>query len=211
MFTGIVESVGHIAVLARRGADVRLCVAAPAMGLDQVKIGDSIAVSGVCLTVTEIAQDSFWVDVSAATLSCTTLGRLTVGDVVNLEQAVTPSTRLGGHFVTGHVDGIGVVQGWDQVGDSYRLTIDLAGTLMRYVATKGSICIDGVSLTVNGVWNTGFEVNIIPHTRDVTTFKSFARGRAVNVEIDLVARYVERLLVASARGAPFPAGMQEVS
>lgn len=198
MFTGIVESVGHIAAIERRGADARLGIAAPGLALDRVNLGDSIAVSGVCLTVTDVADGVFWVAVSAATLSCTTVGQYEVGTPVNLEQAVMPTTRLGGHFVSGHVDGVGVVQTWEPVGDSYRLCIELPAALMKYVASKGSICVDGVSLTVNRVQDTNFEVNIIPHTREVTTFKHFAPGRRVNIEIDLVARYVERLLACGA-------------
>lgn len=209
MFTGIVESVGHIAAIERRGTDARLGIAAPALELNRVKLGDSIAVSGVCLTVTELEANTFWVDVSAATLSCTTLGQYGVGDFVNLEQAVTPVTRLGGHFVSGHVDGVGVVQTWEPVGDSYRLCIELPMGLTKYVAPKGSICADGVSLTVNRVWDASFEVNIIPHTREVTTFKRLAPGRTVNIEIDLVARYVERLLACGANTFQAQPCMQE--
>lgn len=211
MFTGIIESVGQIAVMERSGADAQLCIAAPELVLDKVKIGDSIAVSGVCLTVTELARGAFWVDVSAATLSCTTLGRVDVGEPVNLEQAVTPSTRLGGHFVSGHVDGVGVVQTWEPVGDSYRLGIELPTTLIRYIAPKGSICVDGASLTVNRVWDASFEVNIIPHTLDVTTFNGFIQGRRVNIEIDVVARYVERLLAYRESQVSSPACLQDVS
>lgn len=209
MFTGIVESVGHIAAIERRGADARLCIAAPGMALDRVNSGDSIAVSGVCLTAMNVSDGAFWVDVSAATLSCTTLGESAVGKPVNLEQAVTPTSRLGGHFVSGHVDGVGVVQTWEAVGESYRLCIELPAALMKYVAPKGSICVDGVSLTVNRVWDRSFEVNIIPHTRDVTTFRHFGPGRSVNIEIDLVARYVERLLACGANLIKASADSQE--
>lgn len=209
MFTGIVESVGHIAAIERQGTDARLCIAAPGLALDRVNSGDSIAVSGVCLTATNVSDGAFWVDASAATLSCTTLGQFAVGEPVNLEQAVTPTSRLGGHYVSGHVDGVGVVQAWEPVGESYRLCIELPAALMKYVAPKGSICVDGVSLTVNRVWDRSFEVNIIPHTRDVTTFRHLSPGRGVNIEIDLVARYVERLLACGANLIKASADSQE--
>lgn len=208
MFTGIVESVGHVAAVEQRGTDARLSIAAPAMDLSGVRAGDSIAVSGVCLTVTDLDPGAFWVDVSAATLSCTTLGGFRAGTLVNLEQAVTPATRLGGHLVSGHVDGVGVVDVWEAVGGSYRLVIELPEQMAKYVAPKGSICVDGVSLTVNTVSSAGFEVNIIPHTREATTFKTLTPGRAVNIEVDLVARYVERLLTASAAHPPVFSSVQ---
>lgn len=210
MFTGIIERVGQIAAVERSGADARLGITAPGMALDKVNIGDSIAVNGVCLTVTDLEQGAFWVDVSAATLSCTTLGHFHVGEPVNIEQAVTPSTRLGGHLVSGHVDAVGIVQTWEAVGDSYRLGVDLSTTLIRYIAPKGSVCVDGASLTVNRVWDASFEVNIIPHTLNVTTFNGFTRGRRVNIEIDVVARYVERLLAFRESQTSSPACWQDL-
>jgi len=194
MFTGIIESIGTIARIERRGGDVRLHVDAGALGLDDVKLGDSISVSGVCLTAVEIDGAVFTVDVSTETLARTTLGALGDGDPVNLEKAMRLSDRLGGHLVAGHIDGVGRVVSIESDARSQRWLFELPAALARYLAPKGSICIDGVSLTVNEVDGARFGVNLIPHTIDVTTFKARRTGDAVNIEVDLLARYVEQLL-----------------
>jgi len=194
MFTGIIESIGTIARIERRGGDVRLHVDAGSLGLDDVKLGDSISVSGVCLTAVEIDGAVFTVDVSTETLARTTLGALRDGDPVNLEKAMRLSDRLGGHLVAGHIDGVGRVVSIESDARSQRWLFELPPALARYVAPKGSICIDGVSLTVNEVDGARFGVNLIPHTIDVTTFKTRRTGDAVNIEVDLLARYVEQLL-----------------
>lgn len=194
MFTGIIESVGTIARIERSGGDVRLHVDAGSLGLDDVKLGDSISVSGVCLTAIGIDGGVFAVDVSVETLARTTLGALRSGDPVNLEKAMRLSDRLGGHLVAGHVDGVGRVVSIEPDARSQRWQFDLPTELARYLAPKGSICIDGVSLTVNEVDGARFGVNLIPHTIDVTTFKSRSAGDPVNIEVDLLARYIEQLL-----------------
>ena len=193
MFTGIIESIGTIARIERRGGDVRLHVDAGSLGLDDVKLGDSISVSGVCLTAVEIDGAVFTVDVSTETLARTTLGALRDGDPVNLEKAMRLSDRLGGHLVAGHIDGVGRVVSIESDARSQRWLFELPAALARYLAPKGSICIDGVSLTVNEVDGARFGVNLIPHTIDVTTLGERKVGDAVNIEVDLVARYVERL------------------
>ena len=194
MFTGIIESVGAIARIERSGGDVRLHVDAGSLGLDDVKLGDSISVLGVCLTAVEIDGAVFTVDVSTETLARTTLGALGAGSPVNLEKAMRLSDRLGGHLVAGHIDGVGRVVSIEPDARSQRWLFELPPALARYLAPKGSICIDGVSLTVNEVDGARFGVNLIPHTIDVTTFKARRTGDAVNIEVDLLARYVEQLL-----------------
>ena len=193
MFTGIIEATGRIARIEPRGGDVRLVVEAGSLGLDDVAIGDSISVSGVCLTAIALDGDTFAADVSNETLSVTSLGALAVGAAVNLEKAMRLSDRLGGHLVSGHVDGVGRVVSVEPDARSQRWTFELPAELARYVASKGSIAIDGVSLTVNEVDDRRFGVNLIPHTVEVTTFRDRRAGDSVNIEVDLVARYVERL------------------
>jgi riboflavin synthase len=193
MFTGIVQAVGRIASREPRGADARLVIDAAALGLDDVAIGDSIAVAGVCLTAVAIDAATFAADVSIETLRLTSLGSLRAGDAVNLEKSLRLADRLGGHLVSGHVDGVGTVARIDDDGASQRWTFDAPAALLRYIAVKGSICIDGTSLTVNTVSADGFGVTLIPHTLDVTTFGARRVGAAVNLEVDLIARYVERL------------------
>ncbi|HYQ72942.1 MAG TPA: riboflavin synthase [Gammaproteobacteria bacterium] len=202
MFTGIIQSVGSIAALEQRGGDLRLGIQTGKLLLEDVALGDSIAVSGVCLTVVELADDRFSADVSGETLQRTIIGDLGVGDPVNLEKALTLATRLGGHLVSGHVDGIGKVSARRQDSRSVQFTIQAPDELARYVAVKGSICVDGVSLTVNAVSGAAFELNIVPHTLEETTLAGFRVGRRVNLEVDLIARYLERLLQGEAAARP---------
>ena len=198
MFTGIVQSVGRVARFEQRGGDVRLSIAANDLGLDDVAIGDSICVSGVCLTAIALDGTTFVADVSVETLSCTTLGALKTGACVNLEKSLRLMDRLGGHLVSGHVDGIGKVASMTPDARSQRWMFELPPALARYVAAKGSVCVDGVSLTVNEVEGNCFGVNLIPHTIEVTTLRDKQVGDAVNIEVDLIARYVERLAAATA-------------
>lgn len=194
MFTGIIEGVGQLAVHESRGGDARLIVNVGSLPFDAVQLGESIAVNGVCLTVVAFDAQSFQADASNETLSLTTLGGLAAGAVVNLERAMRPTDRLGGHLVSGHVDGVGTVLDiqHDARAQCWRFSAPVA--LLKYIAKKGSICVDGVSLTVNEVDGEGFEVALIPHTVANTAFAQTAVGGAVNLEIDLLARYVERLL-----------------
>lgn len=192
MFTGIVAAVGRIAASRPRGDGVRLRVDAPDLDLEDVAIGDSIAIQGVCHTVVAKDPAGFEVDTSRATLDVTT--GLEAGREVNLEKSLRLSDRLGGHLVQGHVDGVGTVLAFEDLGASYRLVIEAPASLARFIARKGSICVDGVSLTVNGVEGARFDINIIPHTRDVTTLGRLVPGARVNLEADMLARYVERML-----------------
>jgi riboflavin synthase len=198
VFTGIVQDMGRIVALEPRAGDVRLRVAVERLPLDAVRSGDSIAVSGVCLTVVEHDAGGFAADVSNETLSLTTLGDLAPGSSVNLEPALRAGDPLGGHLVSGHVDGVGRVVSLAQDARSWRIRFETPPDIARYVARKGSIAIDGVSLTVNEVEGREFGINIIPHTWQVTTIGGYAPGRRVNLEIDPIARYVERLLAAGA-------------
>jgi len=194
MFTGIVQDVGQIVTLERRGGDVRLRIAVDRLSLAATRAGDSIAVSGVCLTALEIDTKGFSADVSNETLSLTTLGTLEVGSRVNLEPALKAGDALGGHLVSGHVDGLGEVLEVREDARSVRMRFACPPSLAKYFARKGSVAIDGVSLTINDVGPREFSVNLIPHTQEVTTLGEFKPGRRVNLEVDQVARYVERLL-----------------
>ena len=196
MFTGIIQTVGRIARIERRGGDVRLIVDTATLDMSDVALGDSIAVGGVCLTAVELGAQSFAADVSNETLSLTTFGQLGPGSRVNLEKALRLADRLGGHMVSGHVDGLGKVVSVTHDGRSQRWTFEVPANLARYIAAKGSICIDGTSLTVNEVSSSRFGVNLIPHTVEHTTFADRKAGDLVNLEVDVVARYVERLLGA---------------
>lgn len=198
MFTGIVQAVGRVAAIERRGGDVRLVIDSAGLGLGDVAPGDSIAVAGVCLTAIELDGPCFAADVSVETLDHTTLGALRAGDPVNLEKALRLADRLGGHLVSGHVDGVGKVLDVREDARSQRWTFEAPAALARYIATKGSICIDGTSLTVNEVEGARFGVNLIPHTVECTTFRVRRPGDAVNLEVDMVARYVERLMAGVA-------------
>jgi riboflavin synthase len=193
MFSGIVQGIGSVSVLQARGGDVVLDIAAGRVSLRDSKIGDSVAVSGVCLTITDIRDAGFAADVSRETLAHTTLGELEGGRPVNLELALRAGEPLGGHLVSGHVDGVGTLVTRSPEGRSWRLQFELPLDLARYVASKGSICIDGVSLTVNEVDGARFDVNVIPHTLDVTTLGALQPGARVNIEVDLIARYLQRL------------------
>jgi riboflavin synthase len=193
MFTGLVQAVGRVRELQRQSADTRLRVDTGGLDLSDVKVGDSIAVSGVCLTVVVLSADGFVTDVSAETLARTTLSGLAPGSGVNLEIALLPTTRLGGHLVSGHVDGVGIVRKRESDGGSTRFWIEAPRELAKYIAEKGSICVDGVSLTVNGVNGALFELTVIPHTAANTTFAEYEPERRVNIEVDVLARYLERL------------------
>ena len=195
MFTGIIEAIGEVAELQPKGEDLRLRIRTGKLALQDVEIGDSIATSGVCLTVVELPGDGFCADVSVETLACTGIGSLKVGDRVNLEKALTPTTSLGGHLVSGHVDGIAEVVSRQNDGRSVRFRMRAPDRLARYIAVKGSVCVDGISLTVNGVRGVEFDVNIVPHTLAETTMGEFRPGRTFNLEVDIIARYLERLLL----------------
>ena len=196
MFTGIIQGVGRLAGIEPRGGDVRLLVEVGSLAFENVELGESIAVNGVCLTVVEFDASSFSADASNETLSLTTLGGLAEGDALNLERAMRPVDRLGGHMVSGHVDGVGRVAAIEPDARAQRWRFEASPDVLRYVAKKGSICVDGVSLTVNEVDDAGFEVALIPHTVQHTRFSHTGVGDPVNLEVDLVARYVERLLQA---------------
>jgi len=195
MFTGIIETIGEL-VTAKTGnnTDCRLSIHCGPDLLKDVKLGDSIAVSGVCLTVVHFDEHRFDADVSAETLRCTTLGALKTGDVLNLERALLPTTRLGGHFVSGHVDGLGKLVAIQAEGDSKRLSFSVDQALSRFIAAKGSIAIDGVSLTVNGIESDQFWVNLVPHTQLKTTLTRMHPGAVVNIEVDMLARYIARFV-----------------
>jgi riboflavin synthase len=194
MFTGIILTTGRITAMNDKGGDLELAVDAAGLDVARIAIGDSICVQGVCLTATRKQGSSFFADVSRETLTKTTLGKLVVGSKVNLEPSLRAGDPLGGHLVSGHVDAVGALRGMQQDARSWRLDFELPASLMRFVAAKGSICINGVSLTVNNVAGQRFDVNIIPHTRAVTTLGDLQISDGVNVEIDVVARYLERLV-----------------
>jgi riboflavin synthase len=194
MFTGIIKAKGTISAMDKRGGDVRLSVRSDGLPWSDYDLGESIAVNGVCLTAVALHEDGFDTDVSVETLDVTALGGLDVGSSVNLEPAISLGERLGGHLVSGHVDCTGRVVARNSDARSIRLAIEIPKDYARYVAKKGSVCVDGVSLTVNEVSGNTFELNIIPHTADVTIIDDYADGTVVNVEVDLLARYLERLL-----------------
>ncbi len=207
MFTGIVQAVGEVAALQPSGGDLRLRIRSGKLDLADVELGDSICTSGVCLTVTELPGDGYWADVSVETLDHTTLGKLAVGDRVNLEKSLTPASRLGGHIVSGHVDGVGEVVSLHTDARSTRFVLRAPDALARYIAHKGSITVDGTSLTVNAVNGAEFDLNIIPQTMAETLFSAYRAGTRVNLEVDLIARYLERLVLGDAAAQPGAAGL----
>ena len=194
MFSGIIEAIGKITANEDRKGDQRILIDAGGLDLSDVNASHSIAINGVCLTVVNVADNKFSVDVSAETLSCTTFNQLKTGSKVNLERALKLYDRIHGHLVAGHVDGVGTVKSRTSDARSERFDIDCPSELLRYVSKKGSICIDGVSLTVNKKFTTGFSVNIIPHTLEETIISGYQPGTRVNLEVDLVARYLESLI-----------------
>jgi riboflavin synthase len=198
MFTGIIAARGTIYSIRDSGGDWRIRVKSSDLDFSDVTVGDSIAVSGVCLTALEITPDSFDADVSRETLACTTLQEWRSGELVNLEKALMPQSRLGGHIVSGHVDGIAELVSRKADARSERLVFRVPHELARYIAHKGSVCLDGVSLTVNEVDGDTFGVNIIPHTAECTTMHLYKAGRKVNLEVDVISRYLERLLQGKA-------------
>lgn len=195
MFTGIIEAVGTVVEVKTVGGDVRLTVRAPKLDWRRVQLGDSIATNGICLTVVDNLGDGFRADVSRETLSLTTLGDWRAGTAVNLEQALTPQSRLGGHIVSGHVDGIGEIVSRQGDARSERFQVRAPDVLAKYIAHKGSITIDGTSLTVNAVNGALFDLNIVPHTLKETVIDHYKVGTRVNLEVDVIARYLERLLM----------------
>lgn len=194
MFTGIIQAVGEIAQMEPSGGDMRLRIHTGKLPLDDVQLGDSICTNGVCLTATQLPGDGYWADVSIETLNFTTLGDLKPGNRVNLEKSLTPQSRLGGHIVSGHVDGVGEVVSLTEDARSIRVVLRAPDTLAKYIAHKGSICVDGTSLTVNAVNGAEFDLNIIPQTMAETVFGQYAPGSKVNLEVDVIARYLERLV-----------------
>ena len=195
MFTGIIQAVGSVdKIVENESGDRRFLIKAGDLDIAALNIGDSICCSGVCLTATEFEIDGFWADVSAETLSCTSFSQLAEGSKLNLEKSLTPTTSLGGHLVSGHVDGLAELTYMQRDAESWRIRFSVPDSLAKYIASKGSICIDGTSLTVNEVEANEFGVNIIPHTFDNTIFSTYKIGAKVNIEVDIIARYVERLV-----------------
>ncbi len=202
MFTGIIEAVGIIESIEDKGGDARFWINTGKLDMSDVQLGDSIAANGVCLTAIDLRDDAYCADVSGETLSLTSLKQLQTGSEVNLEKALTPTTRLGGHLVSGHVDGLGKVIDRRDDARSIRFIIEAPKELAKYIAVKGSITVDGVSLTVNKVDGAQFELNIVPHTLQETIIKHYQPGRAVNLEVDLIARYLERLVLGEKAAEP---------
>lgn len=209
MFTGIIESIGTIRAMTPKGGDVRVLVETGKLDLSDVKLGDSIAVNGVCLTAVELPGDGFWADVSRETLARTAFVDLKAGSRVNLEKALTPSSRLGGHLVSGHVDGVGEVVAREENARAVQFRIRAPRELAKYIALKGSITVDGTSLTVNAVSGAEFELTIVPHTLTETIMVDYRPGRQVNLEVDLLARYLERLLLGDKAAEPNASGLTE--
>jgi riboflavin synthase len=194
MFTGIIVATGRVTSLTEKGGDLELGIDAAALDLARIAVGDSVSVQGACLTVTRMEGTRFYADVSRETMAKTTLGTLGAGSRVNLEPSLRAGDALGGHWVSGHVDAVGKLRAVVQDARSWRLEFELPVSLMRFVASKGSICVNGVSLTVNKVEGRRFDVNIIPHTHQVTTLGELQIDDGVNIEIDVIARYLERLM-----------------
>ncbi|MCO6058930.1 riboflavin synthase [Pseudomonas sp. MOB-449] len=209
MFTGIIEAIGTIRAITPKGGDVRVLVETGKLDLSDVKLGDSIAVNGVCLTAVELPGNGFWADVSRETLARTGFEDLKPGSPVNLEKALTPTSRLGGHLVSGHVDGIGEVVAREDNARAVQFRIRAPRELARYIALKGSITVDGTSLTVNSVNGAEFELTIVPHTLAETIMVDYRPGRRVNLEVDLLARYLERLLLGDKAAESQSSGLTE--
>ena len=207
MFTGIIQAIGEVAAMQPSGGDLRLRIRTGKLPLEDVALGDSICTSGVCLTVIELPGDGFWADVSVETLDFTTLGSLDTGSRVNLEKALTPQSRLGGHIVSGHVDGVGEVVSLKEDARSIRFVLRAPDALAKYIAHKGSICVDGTSLTVNAVNGAEFDLNIIPQTMAETIFGEYRPGTRVNLEVDVIARYLERLVLGDKAADPSSGGL----
>ncbi|KIP79496.1 riboflavin synthase subunit alpha [Vibrio harveyi] len=194
MFTGIVEAVGKLTAITPKGEDITVTVEVGKLDMADVKLGDSIATNGVCLTVVDFGSNYYSADLSLETLNKTGFAAYQVGDKVNLEKAMLPTTRFGGHIVSGHVDGVGVIVERNQVGRAIEFWVEMPAEICKYVAEKGSITVDGISLTVNDLRKNGFKLTIVPHTNEETTIDQFQVGRKVNLEVDVLARYMERLL-----------------
>ncbi|WP_456447296.1 riboflavin synthase [Thiolapillus sp.] len=207
MFTGIIQAIGRITSMQDKRGDIRLGIETGKLDLSDVELGDSIAVNGVCLTAVELPGNGFVADVSRETLSLTSLGGLKPGSPVNLEKALTLATRLGGHLVSGHVDGLGTVISRQEDARSVRFVIEAPKELAKYIVHKGSITVDGISLTVNGVDGARFELNIVPHTLQETIMDTYQPGSRVNLEVDLIARYLERLLLGDKAAEPGAEGL----
>lgn len=200
MFTGIIEAVGSVASVENKQGDIRLRIATGALDLADVQLGDSIATNGVCLTVVELPGDGFVADVSRESLAHTQIGNWGKGTAVNLEKAMMPTTRMGGHIVTGHVDGLGTIKKRNADARSIQFVIEPSANLKKYIAAKGSITVDGVSLTANALNPMGFELNIVPHTAQETTLYAAKEGQQVHLEVDIIARYLEQLLTGNKGG-----------
>ena len=207
MFTGIIEAIGSIRALTPKGGDVRVYVETGKLDLADVKLGDSIAVNGVCLTAVELPGDGFWADVSRETLARTAFIDFKAGSKVNLEKALTPTSRLGGHLVSGHIDGVGEIVSMAENARAWQFTIRAPRELAKYIAHKGSITVDGTSLTVNAVNGAEFELTIVPHTLAETIMLDYRPGHQVNLEVDLLARYLERLLLGDKAAEPAASGL----
>ncbi|MCG7893458.1 MAG: riboflavin synthase [Candidatus Thiodiazotropha taylori] len=209
MFTGIIQAIGQVESLETRGGDLRLAINSGKLELDDVALGDSIATNGICLTVVELTGRGFKADVSRETINLTTLNKLKAGSPVNLEKALTLNTRLGGHLVSGHVDGVGEIVSRADDARSIRFSVAAPKELAKYIAHKGSICVDGVSLTVNGVNGAQFELNLVPHTLQETIMDGYQAGTRVNLEVDLIARYLERLMMGEGAAEMNATGVTE--
>lgn len=202
MFTGIIEAVGTLKAITPKGEDISVTVDAGKLDMGDVKLGDSIATNGVCLTVVAFTDSSYQADLSLETLKKTGFANYSVGDKVNLEKAMLPTTRFGGHIVSGHVDGVGEIVDRQQVGRAVEYWVQMPSEITKYVAQKGSITVDGISLTVNDLRKDAFKLTIVPHTSEETTIDQFQVGRKVNLEVDVMARYMERLLQAQTHSEP---------
>ena len=207
MFTGIIQALGTLSAMDRRGEDIQLTVKSSSLGMDDVALGDSIATNGVCLTVTGKGSDYYCADVSAETIRLTGFANYGVGSTVNLEKAMRPTDRFGGHIVSGHVDGVGEVSRVIHHTDYVEIWINAPASLARYIAHKGSITVDGVSLTVNEVHGSEFMLWIIPHTLKETVIGSYVKGSQVNLEVDVIARYLERLMLGEKAAEPQTSGI----